>query len=129
MRLLTLLLSITAVFGFAYGIITLLAPAAYLQTLGLPVSDAAILQTRYFGAAVFGAGVMLGMARHAQEPAVVRALSLGNFLVVSATAVVSLGGLAAGLLNAWGWAFVVPELLLAVGYGYAFLQAIKLHTS
>ncbi len=125
MRLLTVLLSTTAIFGFMYGVVTLLMPAAYLQTLGLQVSDTAVLQTRYFGAAVLGAGVMLGMARHAQEPATMRALSLGNLLVVTATAIVSFGGLASGLLNAWGWAFVIPELLLAVGYGYVFVQLVR----
>jgi ABC-type transport system involved in multi-copper enzyme maturation permease subunit len=64
--LLTLLLTITAVIGALYGVVTLLTPAAYLQMLGLDPNPSAILQTRYFGAAVLGAGLMLGMARKAR---------------------------------------------------------------
>jgi hypothetical protein len=119
--LLTLLLTITAIIGALYGVATLLTPAAYLQMLGLDANPSAILQARYFGAAVLGAGLMLGMARKAQELAVQRALSLGNFVVVTGSAVVTVIGLASGLLNAVGWGFLASELLLAVGYGYVFL--------
>ena len=56
--MLTLLLTITAVIGASYGVVTLLTPAAYLQMLGLDPNPSAILQTRYFGAAVLGAGLM-----------------------------------------------------------------------
>jgi hypothetical protein len=119
--LLTLLLTITAIIGGLYGVATLLTPAAYLQMLGLDANPSAILQARYFGAAVLGAGLMLGMARKAQELIVQRALSLGNFMVVSGSAVVTVIGLSSGLLNAVGWGFLASEVLLAVGYGYVFL--------
>jgi hypothetical protein len=119
--LLTLLLTITAVIGALYGVATLLTPAAYLQMLGLDPNPSAILQTRYFGAAVLGAGLMLGMARKASEPAVQRALSLGNFVVVTGSAVVTIIGLRSGLLNAVGWGFLASEVVLAVGYGYVLL--------
>lgn len=120
--LLTFLLTVTAVIGVLYGVATLLTPAAYLQALGLEPSPSAVLQARYFGAAVLGAGVMLGMARRAREPKVQRALALGNLLVVSGSAVVTTLGLAGGLLNAIGWGFLASELLLAVGYGYVLLN-------
>ena len=119
--MLTLLLTITAVIGASYGVVTLLTPVAYLQTLGLDPNPSAILQTRYFGAAVLGAGLMLGMARKAQEPVVQRALSLGNFVVVTGSAVVTVIGLSSGLLSAVGWGFLASEVLLALGYGYVFL--------
>jgi hypothetical protein len=119
--LLTLLLTVTAIIGALYGVATLLTPAAYLQMLGLDANPSAILQARYFGAAVLGAGLMLGMARKAQELAVQRALSLGNFVVVTGSAVVTVIGLASGLLNAVGWGFLASEVLLAAGYGYVFL--------
>ncbi len=119
--MLTLLLTITAVIGASYGVVTLLTPAAYLQVLGLDPSPSAILQTRYFGAAVLGAGLMLGMARKAQELTVQRALSLGNFVVVTGSAVVTVIGLSSGLLSAVGWGFLASEVLLALGYGYVFL--------
>ena len=119
--MLTLLLTITAVIGALYGVATLLTPAAYLQMLGLDPNPSAILQARYFGAAVLGAGLMLGMARKAREPVVQRALSLGNFAVVSGSAVVTIIGLSSGLLSAVGWGFLASEVVLAVGYGYVFL--------
>jgi hypothetical protein len=119
--LLTLLLTITAVIGALYGVVTLLTPAAYLQMLGLDPNPSAILQTRYFGAAVLGAGLMLGMARKASEPVVQRALSLGNFAVVTGSAVVTIIGIRSGLLNAVGWGFLASEVVLAVGYGYVLL--------
>jgi len=118
--MLTLLLTITAVIGALYGVATLLTPAAYLQMLGLDPNPSAILQARYFGAAVLGAGLMLGMARKAREPVVQRALSLGNFAVVSGSAVVTIIGLSSGLLSAVGWGFLASEVVLAVGYGYVF---------
>jgi hypothetical protein len=120
--MLTLLLTITAVIGALYGVVTLLTPAAYLQMLGLDPNPSAILQARYFGAAVLGAGLMLGMARKAQEPVVQRALSLGNFVVVTGSAVVTVIGLSSGLLNAVGWGFLASEVLLAIGYGYVFVS-------
>lgn len=120
--MLTLLLSITAVIGFLYGVVTLLAPAAYLQMLGLDANPSAVLQARYFGAAVLGAGLMLGMARKAQEPSIQRALSLGNLVVVTGSAIVSVLGIAQGLLSAMGWAFLASEVVLAIGYGYVFLR-------
>jgi hypothetical protein len=119
--MLTLLLTITAVIGALYGVVTLLTPAAYLQMLGLDPNPSAILQARYFGAAVLGAGLMLGMARKAQEPAVQRALSLGNFAVVTGSAVVTIIGLSSGLLSAVGWGFLASEVVLAVGYGYVLV--------
>jgi hypothetical protein len=119
--LLILLLSITAVIGALYGVVTLLTPAAYLRVLGLDPNPSAILQARYFGAAVLGAGLMLGMARKAREPVVQRALSLGNFAVVTGSAVVTIIGLNSGLLSAVGWGFLASELVLAVGYGYVLV--------
>jgi hypothetical protein len=119
--MLTLLLTITAVIGALYGVATLLTPAAYLQMLGLDPNPSAILQTRYFGAAVLGAGLMLGMARKAREPVVQRALSLGNFAVVTGSAVVTVIGLSSGLLSAVGWGFLASEVVLAVGYGYVLV--------
>jgi hypothetical protein len=123
--MLTLLLTITAVIGALYGVATLLTPAAYLQMLGLDPNPSAILQARYFGAAVLGAGLMLGMARKAQEPSVQRALSLGNFAVVTGSAVVTTIGLSSGLLNAVGWGFLASEILLAVGYGYVLVRLLQ----
>lgn len=122
--MLTLLLTLTAIIGALYGVVTLLMPAAYLQMLGLDPNPSAILQARYFGAAVLGAGLMLGMARKAREPVVQRALSLGNFVVVTGSAVVTTIGLASGLLNAVGWGFLASELLLALGYGYVFIRLV-----
>jgi len=124
LRLRTLLV-ITAAFGFVYGLITLFAPATYLQALGLAADPPAVLATRYFGAAVLGAGVMLYLARGARDPTMQRALSVGNFLVVTASAAVSIGGLAAGLLNALGWAFLASEVLLALGYGILALRLLR----
>lgn len=118
--MLTVLLTITAIIGLLYGVVTLLTPAAYLQMLGLDPNPSAILQARYFGAAVLGAGLMLGMARKAREPVVQRALSLGNFVVVTGSAVVTIIGLSSGLLSAVGWGFLASEVALAVGYGYVF---------
>jgi hypothetical protein len=120
--MLTLLLTITAIIGALYGVVTLLSPAAYLQLLGLDPNPSAILQARYFGAAVLGAGLMLGMARKAREPVVQRALSLGNFVVVTGSAVVTTIGLSSGLLSAVGWGFLASEVLLALGYGYVFVR-------
>lgn len=123
--LLTALLTVTAVIGALYGVVTLLTPAAYLRMLGLDPNPSAVLQARYFGAAVLGAGLMLGMARKAAEPVVQRALSLGNFVVVAGSAVVTSLGLASGLLNAVGWAFLASEVLLALGYGYVSVQLLR----
>ncbi|MCS6844589.1 MAG: DUF4345 family protein [Caldilineales bacterium] len=120
--LLTLLLTVTAIIGMLYGVATLFTPEAYLELLGLEPSPSAVLQARYFGAAVLGAGVMLGMARRAQEPKVQAALALGNLLVVAGSAVVTTVGLAGGLLSAVGWGFLASELVLAVGYGYVLLK-------
>lgn len=123
--LLTALLTVTAVIGVLYGVATLATPAAYLAILGLDANPSSILQARYFGAAVLGAGLMLGMARRAREPIVQRALSLGNFAVVAGSAVVTITGLASGLLNAVGWGFLASEVLLAIGYGYVFLTLTR----
>lgn len=125
-QLLTLLLSITAMIGVLYGVTTLFTPAAYLRVLGLEANPSAVLQARYFGAAVLGAGVMLGLTRRAQEPVVQRALSLGNLLVVAGSAVVTTMGLAGGLLSPVGWGFLASEVLLAAGYGYVFVQLRRL---
>lgn len=126
--MLTLLLTITAIIGAAYGVVTLLTPEAYLQMLGLDPNPSAILQARYFGAAVLGAGLMLGLARRAEEPAIQRALSLGNFVVVTGSAVVTIIGLASGLLSAAGWGFLASEVLLALGYGYVLVRLVQRRT-
>ncbi len=123
--MLTFLLTITAIIGVLYGVATLLTPAAYLTVLGLDPNPSAILQARYFGAAVLGAGLMLGMARKASEPVVQRALSLGNFAVVTGSAIVTIIGLSSGLLSAVGWGFLASEVLLAAGYGYVFVTLMR----
>ncbi len=90
-QVLTLLLSIIAAIGVLYGVATLLTPVAYLHLLGVSANSSAVLQARYFGAAVLGAGVMLGTARQAQELVVPRTLSRGKLLAAAGSAIVTAG--------------------------------------
>jgi len=108
------LFSLTAILSWINGILFMLAPVWSATMLGQQIGPAGVVNTRYYGVFAFGWGILLWLARefkyHKDRRAV--AFSIGFSLALSA--IVGLGGILSGSINALGWSFVITDSVLAV---------------
>ena len=98
----------------AFG--NLLVPAWVHEIHGLTSSPSASLVSRYLGSALLGLGVIVWMARHWGNSDALSAVMWGSLVVAVAGFIVSVHATMAGLMNAMGWALVIVQGLLALGF-------------
>ena len=117
------LLFINMIVTFVYGIVLVLTPATMLLLHGVTPGPGVKLMGQYFGAALIAIGLLILVARNAEDSEAQRptilALLISNVLGV----IVSVQGTASGVMNAVGLSAVGIYLLLALGYAY--LQFMK----
>ena len=115
---LPLFLSIKAVISIVCGLGLLLIPGVCMGLAGVTLDPGGTMMARLLGALLIGSATMCWTARNA-DPSVGReAFVLGLFVADTLGFEVSLLAQLAGLMNAFGWVFVLLWLLLAAGLGY-----------
>jgi hypothetical protein len=74
--------------------------------------------TRFFGSAMLGYGLLIWLARNAQESEARRAIILSLILSFGVGFIVALRGQISGVVNTLGWFTVALYLFFVLGYGY-----------
>jgi len=110
--------------GIGFGLAFLLAPGATLAPYGVGTDPAGLQMSRFFGAALLQAGLVLLLSRNVTEPSTRRGIVLGGFLGSIAGLAIAVGGQLATLANGLGWSTVAIYGLLLLGYG-SFLFSKK----
>lgn len=101
-----LFFTIVGIVGALFGLGFLLFPELSLRTYGVPTDPHNLMQSRYFGSALLGLGLVYLLARDTRDPLAVRALLVTA--VVSNTVGAWLSASAAGSLqNQVAWLSVV----------------------
>lgn len=114
-----------AIFGIVavlFGLAFLLAPEVSLRMYGVPTDPHNLMQSRYFGSALLGLGLVFFLARETQDQKAIRALLVGGVVGNLIGAVIS-GSAAGNLQNSLAWVSVAIYLALAAGCGYYLLVA------
>lgn len=112
------LFTVHAVMDLVFGLAMLLVPVPLMSLYGLALGPGGTLNTRLFGAAVIGFGLLSWFVRHAPESEARRAIVLAYFLACAVGFIASLVGQLSGVTNSLGWSTVGLYLLLALAYGY-----------
>lgn len=116
-------LAVTGIVGVLFGLGFLLAPAMSLAMYGVPTEPHNLMQSRYFGSALIGIGLVSFLARTTQDAVAVRAILVAG--LVSDVIGAAISAAAAGSLqNQMAWLSVAIYVLFAVGAAW-FLFADK----
>jgi hypothetical protein len=114
----TILFIAAAGLTFALGVAWLFAPLTMLMAWGAKPDEAAVYMARRYGGLFLGYAVILWLARHAEASPVRDAILLGGGVVSTALMVVSLFGIATGVVGRVVWTAVLIEGALAAAFFY-----------
>ena len=109
---------VNAVISFVFGIATVLVPTMLLSLYGITLSEAGIVVTRLYGAALLSHCLLTWLARDVPHSEARRAIVPALFVSDIIGFIVGLLGQLAGVANPLGWSVPVIYVLLALGYGY-----------
>ncbi|MCD6400610.1 MAG: hypothetical protein J7L73_01660 [Anaerolineales bacterium] len=107
------LFALTAILSWINGIFYMLAPVWSATMLGQQIGPAGVVNTRYYGVFAFGWGILLWLARCFEDNKARRAVAFSIGLSLALSAIVGLGGIFNGSINAFGWSFVAIDGLLS----------------
>ena len=107
-----------AIVALVFGIVFLVVPGTGTGIYGAELSDAGLLVTRLFGAAVFGYSILTWLARNAEESEARKAIVTSLFIGWGIGFVVALIFQIQGVVNVYGWVNVAIYLLFTLGFGY-----------
>jgi len=118
MRLNTVM-TLMGVLGGLFGLAYLLVPTALLAFFGAEAGPGTVLAARFFGASVFGYGVLAWLSRGA-NPAEdsTRAIELSLAVASGLACALSIVGVTTGVFNVYGWGSVLVFLVLAGSFVY-----------
>jgi hypothetical protein len=120
---LRILMTLTAVLSFLFGLGFAVVPAQTLTLYGVTTDAVGLILGRFFGSAMLGYAILTWFAKDVEDPRSRRAIVLALFLSSVLAAIVAVWGQLAGLFNNFGWIGVVMFPLFALAYGY--FQFIK----
>lgn len=112
------IMAIAAVIALVFGLGFLLFPAQSMSSYGVTLGEAGQWVGRYFGTALIGISILNWLARNAEQGAALRAIVLGNFVLVALGLVVAILDRIYAPGNALIWFNIAVYLFLAVGFGY-----------
>ncbi len=111
-------LTIKAVICFIFGLPSLLMPEILGTIFGMPLTQGAVLMTRYFGLGFIAIGMILWYTRGAPRDNLVNGILLTLAVVDFLGFIVALMAMLQGVMNVYGWVTVAIWLLLSLGLGY-----------
>jgi hypothetical protein len=111
-------LSIAGAVAMLFGLEFLLAPGFALAQYGVPTEPHNLLQSRYFGGALFAFGLLMWLARRTTDETALGAILLAGIVGNLLGAAVSVWAAVSGLQNAMAWSSVAIYLLFAAGNLY-----------
>jgi hypothetical protein len=118
------LLTITAILSFLNGLFYLFAPELSLSLLGGTTNAIGVLNTRYFGAAALGIGVIAWFARNIYTWEFQRIIVIGIFTTLSISAIIGFAAIRSGVFNEVGWLIVGADSFLSIGFLLIFIRKL-----
>ncbi len=116
---------IKAVVCLGFGVLILIVPDFVYGMFGMDLTDAARVPARQYGASLIGVLLITWFGRNMVEVLSKRVVALGLTFYDALGFVVALVAVLGGVMNALGWSIVVLYLLLAIGFGYFWLNPSK----
>lgn len=118
-------LMVKAIVCFLFAIGYIVVPVATGSIYEITLDPDGIVMARFFGALLFGIGLILWLSRNADWN-VLKGITLSLFIADTAGFIIALVAQLSGVMNSLGWIIVVIWLLLALGLGYfRFLKPSK----
>ena len=114
--------AVMGIFGVLFGLGFLFAPDLSLRAYGVPTEPHNLMQSRYFGSALLGFGLIYVLGRNTQDAEAIRALLVGALVGNLAGAVISASA-AGHLQNQLAWMSVAIYVAFAAGAAYYLLRA------
>ena len=121
------LLTVNSVLALVTGTACVLVPVQLLAQYEVTLSPMGLVVYQFWGATLFGLGMLIWIARAINDPVLQRRISLALFVTNALSCMMALRGQYAGA-NARGWSMVVLFGLLAVAYG-VFIFVKRQNTS
>jgi hypothetical protein len=115
-------LGLAGVLGIVFGLEFLLIPDMALAQYGVPTEPHNLMQSRFFGSTLLAFGLLLWLARGAQEAAVQRALLIASVVGNLVGVVLSLWSRFSGLQGILAWLSVGIYGALLLGALYFLLR-------
>jgi ABC-type Fe3+-siderophore transport system permease subunit len=113
---------LNAVVVFAFGLVLLVVPTIALNQFNMDARVPEVFLTRVVGAALVSLGLLLWFAKDSGE-AEQKNLGIAALAGVVLWLIVTVIGVATGVVRANGWIAIIVEVLF--GLGYAFLLFLK----
>jgi len=116
-------LLLKSLISFVYALGALLIPGLLIVFHGRTADEMGQLLGRYYGALLFGIGLICWFIRNAPDSEMRRSILLALFIADAFGFVIALSAQLAGMLNLLGWVDATIWLILVLGLGYyRFLQ-------
>jgi hypothetical protein len=115
---LPLFLVVKAIISAVCGLALLLFPGVLMSLAGVTLDASGTVMARLVGAFFVGVAVICWTARNAAPGVGREAFMLGLFVTDTLGFVVMLLAQLTGLMNAFGWVFVLLWFVMAAGLGY-----------
>lgn len=118
-----LLFIVNAFVVFVLGVVLMFAPNMVLEQFRMDARATEELLSRFVGAALATVGLLFWFAKDATEEAVQKNLGMAGLAGAVLALIVTVIGVAGGMIRSNGWIALVVEVLFALGYAFVlFLQ-------
>lgn len=119
------LITINSVLALTFGILGMLMPVQLLANYNVSLSPMGLIIYQFWGATLFGVGILTWFLRSITEISLQKRLSLSLCITNGLSCIMAFRGQYAGANNL-GWTVVALFILLTIGFG--FLMFIKPQT-
>jgi hypothetical protein len=118
-------LTISSIFAMLYGLAFLLAPGPSIAIYGTEPESHLILLVRYFGSALLAFGVLEWFGKDFRDWEAVRAVLIAVIVLNGVGLLVTLWGMAEGLLNSTAWSSIILYAVFLAGAVYCLLAGSR----
>lgn len=117
-------LTLKAIISFVYALGALIVPGLLLVYHGRPTDDMGQVLARYFGAMLFGIGLLCWSIKSLEDSETRRSILLALFIADALGLVIALIAQFTLALSVLGWVDIAIWVILVLGLGYyRFLQS------
>jgi hypothetical protein len=118
-------LTISSIFAMLYGLAFLLFPGQSIAIYGTEPESHLILLVRYFGSALLAFGVLEWFGKDFRDWEAVRAVLIAVIVLNGVGLLVTLWGMAEGLLNSTAWSSIILYAVFLAGAVYCLLAGSR----
>ena len=101
--------------GF-FALVSLLIPTTMLSWYGMESSDALVLMTRFYGAALLAIALMTFHLKNSELTSEVKSVVLALLIYNAIGAIVTIWGQVSNIVNTLGWSIVIIHVFFTIAY-------------